>query len=150
MRTGNYLIKKLIFIKFVLQMRDIYSEMVLQSRDAFCGTSLEHNSRLARHACSGEPFHHRAYLPNSAWIALFLLVFLFYPFAGYYYFNYLWFPFLVCWSVKWIILKYGGIRGYRAAVPLFLGLVLGDFVLGCIWTILGLLQANPHICSKNW
>ena len=65
-----------------------------------------------------------------------------YPLAGYYYFNYLWFPFLVCWLVKWVILKYGGIRGYRRAVPLFLGLVLGDFVLGCIWTILGLLTGE--------
>ena len=65
-----------------------------------------------------------------------------YPLAGYYYFNYLWFPFLVCWLVKWITLKYGGIHGYRRAVPLFLGLVLGDFVLGCIWTILGLLTGE--------
>ena len=65
-----------------------------------------------------------------------------YPLAGYYYFNYLWFPFLVCWVVKWITLKYGGIHGYRRAVPLFLGLVLGDFILGCIWTILGLLTGE--------
>ena len=65
-----------------------------------------------------------------------------YPLAGYYYFNYLWFPFLICWSIKWMILKYGGIRGYRRAVPLFLGLVLGDFILGCIWTILGLLTGE--------
>lgn len=65
-----------------------------------------------------------------------------YPLTGYYYFNYLWFPFLICWSMKWMILKYGGIRGYRRSVPLFLGLVLGDFILGCIWTILGLLTGE--------
>ena len=65
-----------------------------------------------------------------------------YPLAGYSYFNYLWFPFLLCWLVKWVVLKYGGIRGYREAVPLFLGLVLGDFVLGCIWAILGLLTGE--------
>ena len=65
-----------------------------------------------------------------------------YPLAGYSYFNYLWFPFLLCWLVKWIVLKYGGIRGYRQTVPLFLGLVLGDFVLGCIWAILGLLTGE--------
>ena len=65
-----------------------------------------------------------------------------YPLAGYSYFSYLWFPFLLCWLVKWIVLKYGGIRGYREAVPLFLGLVLGDFVLGCIWAILGLLTGE--------
>ncbi len=65
-----------------------------------------------------------------------------YPLAGYSYFNYLWFPFLLCWLVKWIVLKYGGIQGYRKAVPLFLGLVLGDFILGCIWAILGLLTGE--------
>lgn len=65
-----------------------------------------------------------------------------YPLAGYYYFNYLYFPFLVCWLMKWIFLKYGGIRGYRRAVPFFLGLVLGDFVLGCVWAILGLLTGE--------
>ena len=65
-----------------------------------------------------------------------------YPLAGYYYFNYLWFPFFACWLIKGIILKYNGIRGYRKAVPLFLGLVLGDFVLGCIWAILGLLTGE--------
>ncbi len=65
-----------------------------------------------------------------------------YPLTGYSYFNYLWFPFLFCWLVKWMALKYGGIRGYRRAAPLFLGLVLGDFVLGCIWAILGLLTGE--------
>ena len=65
-----------------------------------------------------------------------------YPLAGYSYFNYLWFPFLLCWLVKWIVLKYGGIQGYRKAVPLFLGLVLGDFIFGCIWAILGLLTGE--------
>ena len=76
----------------------------------------------------------------NAVFCLFLVITL--PLAGYYYFNYLWFPFLVCWLVKWVLLKYGGIHGYRRAVPLFLGLVLGDFVLGCIWTILGLLTGE--------
>lgn len=73
------------------------------------------------------------------WMPLYPLA---YPLAGYSYFNYLWFPFLLCWLVKWIVLKYGGIRGYRRTVPLFLGLVLGDFVLGCIWAILGLLTGE--------
>ena len=73
------------------------------------------------------------------WMPLYPLA---YPLTGYSYFNYLWFPFLLCWLVKWIIMKYSGIRGYRKAVPLFLGLVLGDFVLGCIWAILGLLTGE--------
>ena len=66
-----------------------------------------------------------------------------YPLAGYYYFNYLWFPFFACWLIKRIILKYGGLRAYRDALPLFLGLVLGDFVLGSVWAIIGLLTGKP-------
>jgi hypothetical protein len=62
-----------------------------------------------------------------------------YPLAGYYYFNYLWFPFFACWLIKGAILRYGGIRAYRQALPLFLGLVLGDFVPGTMWAVLGLL-----------
>ncbi len=51
-------------------------------------------------------------------------------------FNYLWFPFFACWLIKRIILKYGGLRAYRDVLPLFLGLVLGDFVLGSVWGII--------------
>lgn len=65
-----------------------------------------------------------------------------YPLAGYYYFNYLWFPFFICWLIKRTILKYGGIRAYRKALPLFLGLVLGDFVLGSVWAVIGLLTGE--------
>ena len=65
-----------------------------------------------------------------------------YPLAGYYYFNYLWFPFFVCWLIKRTIFKYGGIRLYRKVLPLFMGLVLGDFVLGSVWAIIGLLTGE--------
>ena len=65
-----------------------------------------------------------------------------YPLAGHYYFNYLWFPFFACWLIKRIILKYGGLRAYRDALPLFLGLFLGDFVLGSVWAIIGLLTGK--------
>jgi hypothetical protein len=48
----------------------------------------------------------------------------------------LWAPILICLSLKWIILKYGGIRSYRRAIPFFLGLVLGDYLVGSIWSLL--------------
>ncbi len=47
-------------------------------------------------------------------------------------------PLIICLVAKWIILKNGGIRSYRRAVPFFLGLVLGDFLLGSIWSILSI------------
>ena len=51
----------------------------------------------------------------------------------------LWLPILICLLLKWIILKYGGIRSYRRAVPFFLGLLLGDQRMGIIWGLLSVL-----------
>ncbi len=73
-----------------------------------------------------------------------------YPLAGYYFFSRLWFSFFVAWVIKGSLFKYGGIRAYRKALPLFLGLVLGDFVLGSIWGIIGLLTGEPTYTFKNW
>jgi len=49
----------------------------------------------------------------------------------------LWFPMFVSWFLKWVILRYGGARAYRRAVPFFVGLVLGEFVVGCYWNLHG-------------
>jgi hypothetical protein len=44
----------------------------------------------------------------------------------------------VGWLLKLLILKFGGIRMHRASTPLFLGLILGEFVLGAFWSVLGI------------
>lgn len=64
--------------------------------------------------------------------------------------TYIWFPILISWSFKSIILKYGGIRAHRSAVPVFLGLILGDFVMGAIWGLIGLVTGMPTYRFKNW
>jgi len=54
-------------------------------------------------------------------------------------------PLIICLVAKWLILKYGGIRSYRRAVPFFLGLVLGDFLMGSIWSLLSIvLDTNMY------
>lgn len=70
--------------------------------------------------------------------------FIWFPFhpAGYVLANtgtmyWLWCPFLVAWLCKVIITKYGGIKGYRAALPFFLGLVFGDYVTSGLWALAG-------------
>ncbi len=73
-----------------------------------------------------------------------------YPLAGYYHFDKFWFPFFISWAVKGAVLKYGGIRAYRKAFPLFMGLVLGDFIVGSIWGIVGLLIGRPTYAFKDW
>lgn len=47
-------------------------------------------------------------------------------------------PLLLAWIFKALILRYGGLRGYRAALPFFLGLVLGEFSAGFAKTLLDL------------
>ncbi|MBI3920358.1 MAG: hypothetical protein HY318_02980 [Armatimonadetes bacterium] len=48
-----------------------------------------------------------------------------------------WFPFLLAWASKALILRYGGNDGYRKAVPFFMGLILGDYITGALWSIYG-------------
>ncbi|MCG9134413.1 hypothetical protein J5I95_22340 [Candidatus Poribacteria bacterium] len=57
--------------------------------------------------------------------------------------NYIWFTLLVAWGLKLILLKYGGRNAHRKAMPFFLGLILGQFTVGSLWTILGMLFNIP-------
>jgi hypothetical protein len=50
----------------------------------------------------------------------------------------LWLPIFTSWLAKSLILRYGGLRLYRRALPFFLGLVLGEFGAGFMRTILDL------------
>jgi hypothetical protein len=52
--------------------------------------------------------------------------------------NVIWSCLFVSWFLKWIILKYGGLRVHRLAIPFFLGLILGEFTAGSMWTIIGI------------
>lgn len=48
-----------------------------------------------------------------------------------------WSAVFVGWFVKAIILKFGSLRMYRKAGFFFFGLVLGDFIVGSVWSIIG-------------
>lgn len=52
--------------------------------------------------------------------------------------NLLWFPVFLSFIVKTLILRYGGLSSYRRAVPFFWGLILGEYLMGGIWNILGI------------
>jgi len=51
--------------------------------------------------------------------------------------DYFWFAFFVSWLIKLFILRFGGVRSHQKAVPFFLGLILGDYIIGSIWAIIG-------------
>jgi len=48
----------------------------------------------------------------------------------------LWLPIFVSWLIKVLLLRYGGLRAYRQALPFFIGLILGEFVAGFARTVL--------------
>ncbi len=50
---------------------------------------------------------------------------------------------LVAWVAKSIVLRYGGMRAFRPASTLFLGLILGEFVGGAGWGVAGILLRRP-------
>ena len=50
----------------------------------------------------------------------------------------LWLPIFVSWLLKALILRYGGLSGYRAALPFFIGLIAGEFAAGFLRTLLDL------------
>lgn len=51
-----------------------------------------------------------------------------------------WCDMFVAWLCKVAFLRYGGMRFYRKTLPFFLGLILGDFVTGSVWSIVGMLM----------
>lgn len=53
--------------------------------------------------------------------------------------GYFWFPVLISWAIKTVILKHGGLKQYRKAVPFFLGLILGEYIVGCFWSLFGVI-----------
>ena len=61
--------------------------------------------------------------------------------------EYMWCPFLIAWAAKTVTLRYGGIRAYRAALPFFLGLILGDYVVPTLWGIFGAMSKTQQYMS---
>lgn len=51
--------------------------------------------------------------------------------------NVFWFSVFIGFLAKWAVLKYGGLKLHRQARPFFLGLILGGYMVGGFWTIVG-------------
>ena len=60
-----------------------------------------------------------------------------YAVAGSWTMSWMWFSVLISWFIKYILLRSGGLKPYRKAVPFFLGLMLGQFVSGSLWCLYG-------------
>ncbi len=47
----------------------------------------------------------------------------------------LWVPLTLTWAIKSLLLRYGGLKAYRQALPFFIGLVAGEFTAGFLRTL---------------
>lgn len=61
-----------------------------------------------------------------------------------------WFPCMVAWLLKVLILRYGGMKLYAAARPFFLGMVLGEFTTAIFFTIPALFNRFTPTPSFPW
>jgi len=55
----------------------------------------------------------------------------------------LWLPIMIGSWCKAFTLRGLGLSGYRKAIMLFFGLMLGEFAIGCSWTLYGLIRGIP-------
>ena len=74
---------------------------------------------LARHHLLWWPLHPIGYVVSGTWIL-----------------NSVWFSIFLAWLVKVLVLKYAGPGGYRATRWFFLGMILGQFVVGGFWLVI--------------
>ncbi len=61
-----------------------------------------------------------------------------YATAGSWTMSWLWFSIFLSWLAKGIILKQGGLKTYRNAIPFFLGLIIGEYAIGSLWSVIGI------------
>lgn len=61
-----------------------------------------------------------------------------YAISGTWSMNYVWLPLLIAWILKIIVLKVGGLKLFKSALPFFLGLILGEVIVGCLWSLVGI------------
>ena len=57
--------------------------------------------------------------------------------------SWYWFSIFLSWGIKAILFQAGGLRTYRRAMPFFIGLVIGEFFVGAIWTLIGIALERP-------
>lgn len=72
------------------------------------------------------PFHPLGYAVTASWEI-----------------NLLWAPLFMAWVFKSVILRYAGRVGFQRSIPFFIGLILGQFVIGSLLNIYGIIMGVP-------
>ena len=58
-------------------------------------------------------------------------------------FSEFWSSVFLGWLIKVIIVNFFGLKANRQAVPFFMGLILGDYVVSSLWTLVGTIFNIP-------
>jgi hypothetical protein len=85
----------------------------------------------------------RWYTLDGTSLPLFIQLFIHpmgYALALSYAMDYFWFAFLFGWLIKLTLVRWGGMRTHTAAAPFFLGLIMGDYLAGSVWSLYGCLM----------
>jgi len=54
----------------------------------------------------------------------------------------IWFTCFLAWMIKFAVVRWGGLKTYRSVRPIFLGLILGQFVCNGTWIIIDILAGG--------
>ncbi len=57
--------------------------------------------------------------------------------------DYYWLCLLLSSVAKWLLLHYGGTRVAQSATPFFVGLILGEGLVACSWSVYGIIVHKP-------
>ncbi len=57
---------------------------------------------------------------------------------------YLWASVMIAWIVKSGVIRLGGPRVYGRGVPLFIGLIFGDYAMAGVWVVVGLITGQGY------
>jgi hypothetical protein len=56
--------------------------------------------------------------------------------------GWMWFSIFLGWATKRTLFSAGGLGTYRRALPIFLGMVFGQFIAGSLWSLIGVLTGR--------
>lgn len=57
--------------------------------------------------------------------------------------NLFWVSLMVAWLLKASLIRWGGLARHRQVMPFFMGLVVGDYLMGSFWSLWGCWQRRP-------
>jgi hypothetical protein len=84
------------------------------------GCVLTFGGMLANSQLAWWPLHPIGYAVANAWAM-----------------DHMWFSLFIAWCAKVLITRYGGQVAFRSATPFAMGLILGDFASGGLWSLYG-------------